>query len=71
MSSVVDEIREEVEEEALARGRMEGREEGRVENQIATVRQLLKMGGFSQESIAEITRLSLEEVRAIAAKEGR
>ena len=39
------------------------------EANVATVRQLLKMGGFSLESMAEITRLSLDEVRAIAAKE--
>ena len=67
MSSVVDEIREEVEEEALARGR----NEGVLEEKTATARQLMKMGGFTLETIAEITRLPLDEVRAIAEKEGR
>ena len=62
MSSVVEEI--------LAEGRVEGRDEGVLEEKKATVRQLLQMGGFSLESIAEITRLSLDDVRAIAAKEG-
>ena len=41
------------------------------EEKTATVRQLLKMGGFSLESMAEITRLPLEEVRAIAESEAR
>ena len=63
MSSVVEEI--------LAEGRIEGRDEGVLEEKKATVRQLLKMGGFSLESIAEITRLSLGEVRSIAAENGR
>ena len=42
-----------------------------MEEKQATVRQLLKMGGFSLESIAEITRLQVEEVRAIAESDGR
>ena len=58
-------------ERVQAKGHEEGRAEGRAENQRATVRQLLKMGGFSLESIAEITRLSLEEVRAIAEQNAR
>ena len=60
MSSVVEEIRAEVEEAALA--------EGRAENQKATALQMLRMGEFTLEKIAEITRLSLEEVRALAEK---
>ena len=70
MSSVVDEIREEVEEEiraeALAEGREEGRAEGMREANVATARQMLRMGEFTFETIAEITGLSLDEVRAIA-----
>ena len=57
--------------EFLAQGLAQGRDEGRVEEKTATVWQLLKMGGFSLESIAEITRLSLEEVRAIAEQNAR
>ena len=64
MSSIVEEIRAEVEEEALA----EGRTEGRAENQKATALQMLRMGRFTLEDIAEITRLSLDEVRALAEK---
>ena len=60
MSSVVEEIRAEVEEAALA--------EGRAENQKATALQMLRMGEFSLEKIAEITRLSLDEVQALADK---
>ena len=79
MSSVVEEIIAEGRSEGLAaglaegltKGRVEGRDEGVLEEKKATVRQLLKMGGFSLESIAEITRLSLGEVRAIAAQVGR
>ena len=82
MSSVVEEILAEGRIEGLAEGlaegltkgriegRIEGRDEGVLEEKQATVRQLLQMGGFSLESIAEITRLSLDDVRAIAAKEG-
>ena len=62
MSSIVEEIRAEVEEEALAKGRMEGR----AELQTAIALQMLQMGEFSLEKIAEITRLSLDEVRALA-----
>ena len=74
MSSVVEEILAEGRIEGLAEGLAEGltkgRDEGVLEEKQATVRQLLQMGGFSLESIAEITRLSLDDVRAIAAKEG-
>ena len=55
----------------LAQGRVEGRAESMREANVATVRQLLKMGGFSPESIAEITRLPIEEARAIAESEAR
>ena len=55
--------------QGMERGMVQGMAQGRAENQRATVRQLLKMGGFSVESMAEITRLSLEEVRAIVAEE--
>ena len=74
MSSVVEEILAEGRIEGLAEGLAEGltkgRDEGVLEEKQATVRQLLQMGGFSLESIAEITRLGLDDVRAIAAKEG-
>ena len=58
-------------EEGRSEGREEGLTEGALEEKKATVRQLLKMGGFSPESIAEITRLPIEDVRAIAESEGR
>ena len=67
MSSVVEEIR--------AEGRLEGREEGRAEGvreaNLATALQMLKMGRFSLEDIAAITRLNLDEIRAIAEKNAR
>ena len=70
MSSIVEEIRAEVEEEALAKGRAEGRAEGRMEGraelQTAIALQMLRMGEFTLEKIAEITRLSLAEVQALA-----
>ena len=57
-------------EEFLAQGRVEGRAEGRMEGraelQTAIALQMLRMGEFSLEKIAEITRLSLDEVRALA-----
>ena len=56
--------------EGRAEGRTEGREEGALEEKKATALQMLRMGRFSftLEDIAEITRLSLEEVRALAEK---
>ena len=60
--------REEFLAQGRAEGRAEGRTEGRAENQKATALQMLRMGEFTLEKIAEITRLSLEEVRALAEK---
>ena len=75
MSGVVEEILEEGRIEGRAEGRVEGLAEGLAkgarEANIATVRQLVKMGDFSLESMAEITRLSHDEVRAIAEGDGR
>ena len=59
MSSVVEEIREE--------GLVEGLAKGKVEEKIETALHMLRMGEFSPEKIAEITRMSLDEVRALAA----
>ena len=76
MSAVVEAIREEGKVEGLAEGRIEGLAEGRVEGRAegayaektATVLQLVRMGGFTEGSIAEITRLSVDEVREIIGK---
>ena len=57
-------------EEGRMEGREEGRAEGRVENQKATALQLLRMGRFTLVDIAEITGLSLDDVRALAAQDG-
>ena len=46
--------------------RAEGWTEGRAENQKTTALHMLRMGRFTLEDIAEITRLSLDEVRALA-----
>lgn len=59
MSSVVEEIRE------------EGRAEGVREANLATALQMLKMGRFTLEDIAAITRLNLDEIREIAEKNAR
>ena len=42
--------------------------EGERREKTATILQLLKMGEFTLEKIAEISRLSLDEVKAIIAK---
>ena len=72
MSAVVEAIREEGKVEGLAEGRAEGRVEGLAEGayaeKTATVLQLVRMGGFTEGSIAEITRLSVDEVREIIGK---
>ena len=55
----------------LAQGIEKGRAEGAREANIATALHMLRMGRFSLEDIAEITRLPLDEVRAIAESEAR
>lgn len=55
-------------DEFRAQGLAQGRDEGRVEEKTATALHMLRMGRFTLEDIAEITRLDLEEVRALAEK---
>ena len=83
MSSVVEAIREEGRIEGWEEGREEGRiegweegreeglakgkVEGRVEEKTEIALHMLRMGRFTMADIAEITRMSLGEVRALAA----
>ena len=69
--NIREEVREKLRAEIREKDREEGRAEGRAENQKAIALQLLKMGRFPLEDIAEITSLSLDDVRAIAARDGR
>lgn len=59
MTNVVREI----EEEALQKGRREGRKEGRMETLARSVRSMLQKGE-SEDRIADLLDISLEEVRA-------
>ena len=52
----------------VARWREEFLAQGRAELQTAIALQMLRMGEFTLEKIAEITRLSLDEVQALADK---
>ena len=70
MGSVVEEIRAEGRGEGRIEGRREGRAEGIREEKTDTALQLLRMGKFSLQDIADITRLGLDEVRVIAEKHG-
>ena len=51
--------------DGIERGRMEGREEGRHEAQIEMAKNLLKMNVLTAEQIAEASKLSIEDVRAL------
>ena len=55
-------------ERVQAKGHEEGRMEGRAQLQREIALQLLGMGGFTLEKIAEITGLRLDDVRTIAEK---
>ncbi|MBP0965938.1 MAG: Rpn family recombination-promoting nuclease/putative transposase [Oscillospiraceae bacterium] len=54
--------------EGRMEGRIEGRMEGRMENSIEIANGLIEMGTMNDEDIARLTKLSLEEVQALAKK---
>ena len=65
MCKLLEEMRNEVAAEAKA----EGRAEGKAENAVSTALKMLARGRDSLEEIAELTGLSLEEVRELSKKE--
>lgn len=66
MCRLLEEMRNEAAEKAKAEGRAEGRAEGNYEKAVNTALKMLLRGRDSIEEIAEITGLSLEEVRKLA-----
>ena len=66
MCRLLEEMRNEAAEKAKAEGRAEGRAEGNHEKAVNTALKMLLRGRDSIEEIAEITGLSLEEVRKLA-----
>ena len=65
MSRILEEMRNEAAEKAKAEGRAEGKAEGNHEKAVSTSLKMLAKG-YEAEEIAEITGLSLEEVRKLA-----
>ena len=66
MCRLLEEMRNEAAEKAKAEGKAEGRAEGNHEKAVNTALKMLLRGRDSIEEIAEITGLSLEEVRKLA-----
>ena len=64
------EEREEGRQEGLLEGRQEGLLEGRQENMNAIARRMLTAGRYALEEIAEISGLSLDEVRKLQGAQG-
>ena len=57
-------------QEGMELGRIEGRKEGRLDEQRAGAERMIAAGKLALEDIANYSRLSLDEVRAIAAERG-
>lgn len=57
---------EDMRKESLEEGKKEGLKEGLKEGKRETALTMLKAGRYSQEEIAEVTGLPIEEVRALA-----
>ena len=66
MSRILEEMRNEAAEKAKAEGRAEGKAEGNHEKAVNTALKMIARGRDSIEEVAEITGLSLEEVRKLA-----
>ncbi len=66
MCKVIEDMRREEREE----GRQEGLLEGRQENMNAIARRMLTAGRYALEEIAEISGLSLDEVRKLQGAQG-
>ena len=71
MCRLLEEMRNEAAEKAKAEGKAEGRAEGNHEKAVNTALKMLLRGRDSIEEIAEITGLSLEEVRKLADNQKR
>ena len=69
MCRLLEEMRNEAAEKAKAEGRAEGKAEGNHEKAVSTALKMLAKGRDSIEEIAEMTELSLEEVRKLADKQ--
>ena len=56
-------------ENGLRKGKMEGKREGVREHSLQAARNMLQMGGFSDETIAQISGISPAEVRQLRKKQ--
>ena len=73
MCKIMDELFADVSAEIMEKGMQKGREEGmekgmqkgRAETQRITVLNMLAMGKFTLEEIAQVTAMSVDEVKAL------
>ena len=56
-------------ENGIRKGKMEGKLEGIRERSLQAARNMLQMGGFSDETIAQISGISPAEVRQLRKKQ--
>lgn len=61
-----DKLMEKSKEEGIAEGLAEGKLEGLAEGKIESAHNLLKLGKLTNEEIAEVTGLSLDQIEAMA-----
>ena len=67
MCKVLEDMRNESLQEGIRIGRQEGFQEARQENMLATAKRMLNLGKYALDEIAQITDLSLDEVKTLQA----
>ena len=69
MCKVLEDMRNESFQEGIRIGRQEGFQEARQENMLATAKRMLNLGKYALDEIAQITDLSLDEVKTLQASQ--
>lgn len=69
MCKVLEDMRNESLQEGIRIGRQEGFQEARQENMLATAKRMLNLGKYALDEIAQITDLSLDEVKTLQASQ--
>ena len=69
MCKVLEDMRNESLQEGIRMGRQEGFQEARQENMLATAKRMLNLGKYALDEIAQITDLSLDEVKTLQASQ--
>lgn len=69
MCKVLEDMRNESLQKGIRIGRQEGFQEARRENMLATAKRMLNLGKYALDEIAQITDLSLDEVKNLQASQ--